>query len=178
MARRGYSMDTIRGAASEWDVSRPFSSYARLLFKLLFHPFRFFELLPKIPDPRAPVLFLGFSGIPAALLWFVSGGTIPALLALVSPLPLSVLLSGLYHSGALGGHYGFKGTWRTLAYPLGYYLPLTAVPGLRWVAGVYAGVVLLTIGLSTVQGISITRAALTSITITALVIFALLRLTV
>ena len=67
MAKRGYTRDTIRGGASEWDVSRPFSSYLRTLATLLVHPVRFFELLPKVADMRAPGLFLAFSGLPAAL---------------------------------------------------------------------------------------------------------------
>jgi hypothetical protein len=47
MAKRGYTRDTIRGGASDWDVSRPFSSYLRLLGSLLAHPVRFFEVLPR-----------------------------------------------------------------------------------------------------------------------------------
>ena len=134
MAKRGYTRDTIRGGASDWDVSRPFSSYARLLSTLLVHPGRFFELLPKVPDVRAPALFLAFSGLPAAIAWFFLAGPYPALVAAVLPLPLSVPLAGLYHAGALGGRYGFGVTWRTLAYPLGFVLPLAAVPVLRWAA--------------------------------------------
>ena len=42
MAKRGYTRDTIRGGASDWDVSRPFSSYLRLLGSLLAHPVRFY----------------------------------------------------------------------------------------------------------------------------------------
>src|SRR3712207_5395238 len=60
VAKRGYTRDTIRGGASEWDVSRPFSSYARTLAVLAAHPDRFFELLPRIQDARAPALFLAF----------------------------------------------------------------------------------------------------------------------
>ena len=74
MAKRGYNRDTIRGGASDWDVSRPFSSYLRLLGGLLAHPIRFFELLPKIPDPRAPALFLIFSGLLAAIAWVIAIG--------------------------------------------------------------------------------------------------------
>jgi hypothetical protein len=48
VAKRGYTRDTIRGGASEWDVSRPFSSYARTLATLIVHPVRFFEVLPRI----------------------------------------------------------------------------------------------------------------------------------
>src|SRR5918992_717976 len=89
VAKRGYTRDTIRGGASDWDVSRPFSSYLRVLGSLLVHPVRFFEVLPRVPDVRAPALFLAFSGLPAALVWFVIGGLYPALVALVVPLPLS-----------------------------------------------------------------------------------------
>jgi hypothetical protein len=66
MAKRGYTRDTIRGGASDWDVSRPFSSYLRMLGSLLAHPVRFFEVLPRVPDVRAPALFLVFSGPPPA----------------------------------------------------------------------------------------------------------------
>ena len=69
MAKRGYTRDTIRGGASDWDVSRPFSSYLRLLSRLLVHSIRFFELLPKVPAPRAPGLFLAFSSVLASLVW-------------------------------------------------------------------------------------------------------------
>src|SRR5215212_11102708 len=137
MAKRGYNRDTIRGGASEWDVSRPFSSYLRLLGRLIAHPIRFFELLPKVPDPRAPGLFLVFAGLPAAVAWFVAGGIYPALVALVLPLPISLVLAAVYHLAAWGGRYGYVVTWRVLAYPLGYLMPLTAVPGLRWVATAY-----------------------------------------
>src|SRR3712207_9153345 len=82
VAKRGYTRDTIRGGASDWDVSRPFSSYFRLLGSLIAHPVRFFEVLPKIPDVRAPALFLVFSGLPAAILWLLSGGLYQALVAL------------------------------------------------------------------------------------------------
>lgn len=168
MAKRGYNRDTIRGGASDWDVSRPFSSYLRLLAGLLVHPARFFEVLPRVPDMRAPGLFLGFSGLPTAVFWFVAGGIYPAILALLLPLPLSFAVAGLYHLGSLGGRYGYRVTWRTAAYPLGFYLPLTAVPIVRWILGVYAGTVLLAIGLSEVQEISRTRAALVSFAGTAL----------
>ena len=95
---------------------------------LLVHPVRFFELLPRIPDMRAPALFLIFSGLPAAILWLLFWGLYPALVALVLPLPLSFLLAGLYHLGVLGGRHGYVVTWRVLAYPLGFYLPLAAFP--------------------------------------------------
>lgn len=151
MAKRGYTRDTIRGGASDWDVSRPFSSYARLLATLLVHPARFFELLPKVPDPRAPALFLVFCGLPTAVLWFPFSGLYPALVALVLPLPLSLPLAGLYHLGALGGRYGFGVSWRVVAYPLGFVLPLVAVPGLRWVALAWAGLLLVPLGIVKAQ---------------------------
>ncbi len=150
MAKRGYTRDTIRGGASDWDVSRPFSSYFRLLSTLLVHPARFFELLPKVPDVRAPALFLAFSGLPAAGAWFFHG-LFPALAVLVLPLPLSVALAGLYHLGALGGRYGFGVTWRVLAYPLGFVLPLAAVTGLRWAALAWAAALLVPLGIVRAQ---------------------------
>ena len=153
MAKRGYTRDTIRGGASDWDVSRPLSSYARTLATLIVHPVRFFELLPRIPDMRAPALFLIFSGLPAAILWLLFWGLYPALVALVLPLPLSFLLAGLYHLGALGGRHGYVVTWRVLAYPLGFYLPFAAVPVLGPLGAAYLGLVLMGIGLAEVQEI-------------------------
>ncbi|MCA1687960.1 MAG: hypothetical protein LC714_05085 [Actinobacteria bacterium] len=172
MAKRGYNRDTIRGGASDWDVSRPFSSYLRTLGSLLAHPVRFFELLPKVPDIRAPALFLVFSGLPTAVLWLLLGGLYPALAALLLPLPLSFALAALYHLFSTGGRYGYLISWRTLAYPFGFYLPLSAVPGVRWVAAAYAGVVLLGIGLATVQEIGAVRAALASTAATGLLLLA------
>ena len=172
MAKRGYNRDTIRGGASDWDVSRPFSSYLRLLGILTLHPIRFFEVLPRVPDMRAPGLFLGFCGLPTAAFWFVGGGLYPALLALLLPLPLSFIVAGLYHLGSLGGRYGYVVTWRTVAYPLGFYLPLTAVPVLRWIAGAYAGIALLSIGLSKVREIPPARAVLVSFFVTGLLLAA------
>src|SRR5918998_1215385 len=131
VAKRGYTRDTIRGGASDWDVSRPFSSYLRVLGSLLAHPIRFFELLPKVPDIRAPALFLVFSCLPAVVLWLLFGGLYPALAALLLPLPLSFALAGLYHLCSIGGRYGYLISWRTLAYPFGFYLPLSAVPVVR-----------------------------------------------
>ncbi len=170
MAKRGYNRDTIRGGASDWDVSRPFSSYLRTLGSLILHPIRFFEVLPKVQDMRAPGLFLAFTGAPAAVFWFFAGGLYQALLALLLPLPLSFAVAVLYYLGSVGGRYGYVVTWRTLAYPLGFYLPLSAVPGLRWVAGVYAGAGLLTIGLVAVRELSGLRAALVSFSVTALLL--------
>ena len=172
MAKRGYNRDTIRGGASEWDVSRPFSSYLRLLGRLLAHPLRFFELLPKIPDRRAPGLFLIFAGLPTAVTWFVAEGIYPALVALVLPLPLSLVLAVPYHLAAWGGRHGYVVTWRVLAYPLGYLMPLAAVPGLRWVVMVYVGAVLLAIGLAVVKEISFGRTFLSCLLITGLLLFA------
>ena len=151
MAKRGYTRDTIRGGASDWDVSRPFSSYGRLLSTLLVHPARFFELLPKVPDVRAPALFLASSGLPASVVWFFSQGLYPALVVLLLPLPLSVPLAGLYQVGALGGRYGFGVTWRTLAYPLGFVLPFAAVPVLRWAALAWAAALLVPLGVVKTQ---------------------------
>jgi hypothetical protein len=153
VAKRGYTRDTIRGGASEWDVSRPFSSYARTLATLVVHPVRFFEVLPRVPDMRAPALFLIFSGLPAAILWLLFWGLYPALVAIVLPLPLSFLLAGLYHLGALGGRYGYVVTWRVIAYPLGFYLPFAAVPVLGPLGVAYAGLVLLPLGLAEVHEI-------------------------
>ncbi len=170
MAKRGYTRETIRGGASDWDVSRPFSSYLRLLGSLLAHPVRFFELLPKIPDLRAPALFLIFSGFPAGIVCFIFGGLYPALAALLLPLPLSFPIAALYHLGSIGGRHGYLVTWRTVAYPFGFYLPFSAVPVARWAGALYAGVVLLGIGLATVREIGAVRAALASTAITGLLI--------
>jgi hypothetical protein len=153
VAKRGYTRDTIRGGASEWDVSRPLSSYVRTLAMLLVHPVRFFELLPRLPDMRAPALFLIFSGLPAAILWLLFWGLYPALVAVVLPLPLSFLLAGLYHLGVLGGRHGYVATWRVLAYPLGFYLPFAAVPVLGPLGAAYSGLVLMGLGLADVQEI-------------------------
>src|ERR687897_518895 len=160
VAKRGYTRDTIRGGASEWDVSRPLSSYARTLAMLLVHPVRFFELLPRIPDMRAPALFLIFSGLPAAILWLLFWGLYPALVAIALPLPLSFFLAGLYHLGALGGRHGYIVTWRVLTYPLGFYLPLAVIPVLGPVGAVYTGFVLMPLGLAEVQEVGRLRATL------------------
>jgi hypothetical protein len=170
MAKRGYTRDTIRGGASEWDVSRPFSSALRLLATLLVHPVRFFDVLPKVPDPRAPSLFVLFIGVASAPLWFLLDGPITALAALILPLPLSFVLAFPYHVASWGGRYGYLVTWRTLAYPLGFCLPLIAVPGLRWVAATYAGAVLLSIGLLRVRELSVWRAVSAAVVVTALIL--------
>lgn len=172
MAKRGYNRDTIRGGATDWDVSRPFSSYLKLLGRLIVHPLRFFELLPRVPDPRAPALFLIFSGAPAAIIWFLADGLYPALLALVLPLPLSLVLAAPYHLASLGGRFGYTVTWRVVAYPLGFLWPLTVVPGLRWVAGAYAGVLLVAVGLARVQEITFGRAFLSCVIIGGLLLLA------
>ena len=172
MAKRGYTRDTIRGGASDWDVSRPFSSYLRLLGSLLAHPVRFYEVLPRVPDIRAPALFLAFSGLPAAVLWLLFGGLYPALAALLLPLPLSFALAAPCSLLSAGGRYGYRVTWRPLAYPLGFSLPLSAVPGVRWVGAVYAGVVLIGIGLATVREIGAARATLASAAVTGPLILA------
>jgi hypothetical protein len=172
VAKRGYTRDTIRGGASDWDVSRPFSSYFRLLGSLIAHPVRFFEVLPKIPDVRAPALFLVFSGLPAAILWLLFGGLYPALVALLAPLPISFLLAWFYHLGSAGGRYGYLVTWRTVAYPLGFSLPLSALPVVRWVAAAYAGVVLVGVGLAVVREIGAARAVLTCAVVTGVLLFA------
>jgi hypothetical protein len=160
VAKRGYTRDTIRGGASEWDASRPFSSYLRTLATLLVHPVRFFEVLPRIPDMRAPALFLTFSGLPAAILWLLLWGLYPALVAVVLPLPLSFLLAGLYHLGVLDGRHGYVVTWRVLAYPLGIYLPLAAVPVLGPLVAAYSGLVLMPLGLAEVHEVGRLRAVL------------------
>ena len=173
MAKRGYNRDTIRGGASEWDVSRPFSSYLKLLGRLIVHPIRFFELLPKIRDPRAPGLFLVFSGLLAGAVWFVTDGFFSGLAAFFLTLPLSLILAVPYHLASYGGRYGYAVTWRVLAYPFGYLSPLAAVPGMRWVATAYVGVVLLAIGLSVVQEISFRRALPSCLVVTGLLLLAL-----
>src|ERR687898_515615 len=150
MAKRGYTRDTIRGGASDWDVSRPFSSYLRMLGSLLVHPVRFFEVLPKLPDVRAPALFLLFSGLPAGVLWFP--------------------VAGLCYLASFGGRYGYVVTWRTVAYPFGSFVPLCAVPVVRWAAAVYAGAVLIGVGLAVVREIGAAWAALASVVVTGLLV--------
>ena len=128
--------------------------------------------MPRVPDPRAPGLFLAFSGLLAAVAWFATSGVEAALVALVLPLPLSLVLAVLYYLAAWGGRYGYVVAWRVLAYPLGYLMPLAAVPGLRWVVMVYVGAVLLAIGLAVVKEISFGRTFLSCLLITGLLLFA------
>ena len=78
-------------------------------------------------------------------------------MVLVLPLPLSVPLAGLYHTGALGGRYGFGVTWRVLAYPLGFVLPFAAVPVLRWAALAWAAVLLVPLGIVKTQEVPARR---------------------
>ena len=170
MAKRGYTRDTIRGGASDWDVSRPFTSYFRLLATLVVHPVRFFDVLPKVPDLRAPGLFLTFCGVLAAIAWLVADGAFAAIIALLSPLPLCFALAGLYHLAAGSGRYGYLVTWRVVAYPLGFYLPLSVAPVLWWVAGIYAGALLVGLGLAVAQEVSAARAAIGATLVTALVL--------
>lgn len=165
MAKRGYNRDTIRGGASDWDVSRPFSSALKLGARLLVHPVRFFEVLPRVGDIRAPALFLAFSSVVSALVWLVFGGVSAALAALFLTLPLSFALALPYHLASWGGRYGYLVTWRTLAYPLGFAAPLLAVPFVRWVAAAYAGLVLVAVGLAVVREIGAARAALAALAV-------------
>lgn len=127
---------------------------------LAVHPVRFFELLPKIPDLRAPALFLAFSGLPVAILWLLFWGLYPALVGLVLPLPLSFVLAALFHLGVLGGRYGYVVTWRVLAYPLGFYLPFAAVPLLGPLGAIFVGLVLMPVGLAKAQEVGAWRALL------------------
>ena len=63
-------------------------------------------------------------------------------------------------------------TWRTVAYPFGFYLPLSAVPVVRWAAAVYAGVVLVGVGLAVVREIGAIRAALASVAVPGILVVA------
>jgi hypothetical protein len=72
----------------------------------------------------------------------------------------------------LGGRYGYVVTWRTVAYPFGFFVPLCAVPVVRWAAAVYAGAVLVGVGLAVVREISAARAALASVVVTGLLALA------
>jgi len=174
MAKRGYNRDTIRGGASDWDVSRPFSSALKLGARLLVHPVRFFGVLPKVSDIRAPALFLALASLVSALAWLPSGGVAPALAALLLTLPLSFALALPYHLASWGGRYSYLVTWRTLAYPFGFAAPLLAVPLLRWAAAAYAGLVLMTVGLAVVREVGFWRAALASLAVAALLVGLLL----
>ncbi len=173
MAKRGYTRDTIRGGASDWDVSRPFSSSLRMLGGLISHPVRFFEVLPKVPDVRAPGLFLVFSGVFSAVVWFLSGGVYAALAGFFSPIFFSLVLAFLCHLGTWGGRYDFIVTWRAVVYPVGFFSPLAAVPALRWIAVAYAGVVLLSVGLATVREVSMARSVAVSVVVTAVILFSM-----
>jgi hypothetical protein len=141
-----------------------------MLGSLVAHPVRFFEVLPRVPDVRAPALFLAFSGLPAAALWLLFGSLYPAVAALLLPLPLSFPVAALYHLASVGGRHGYLVTWRTVAYPFGFYLPLSAVPVVRWVAAAYAGAMLIGVGLATVREIGAARAALASVAVTGLLV--------
>ena len=87
-------------------------------------------------------------------------------------MPISLALAAPYPLAAWGGRYGYVVTWRVLAYPLGYLAPLAAVPGLRWVAAVYVGVVLLAVGLAEVKEITFGRAFLSCAAIFGFILFA------
>ncbi len=91
---------------------------------------------------------------------------------LLAPLPLSFVLALPYYLASVGGRYGYLITWRTVAYPLGFYLPLSAVPVVRWVVAAYAGVALIGVGLATVREIGAARAALASVAVTGAVLMA------
>jgi hypothetical protein len=93
-------------------------------------------------------------------LWLLFLGLYPALVAVVLPLPLSFLLAGLYHIGVLGGRHGYVVTWRVLAYPLGFYLPIAAVPVLGPLGATYAGLVLIPLGLVEVHEVGRVRTVL------------------
>jgi hypothetical protein len=168
VAKRGYTRDTIRGGPSEWDVSRPFSSFARLLGRLVAHPAHFFEVLPRIPDIRAPAMFLGFCSVAAAVLWLLLHGWLPALLILLLTGPGSAFLAGLCRLGTPGGRYGFTATWRTLVYPLGFFLTLSWIPPLQLPAAAYFGGLLVAVGLWKVREIPFAMAALNAAAVATL----------
>jgi hypothetical protein len=86
-------------------------------------------------------------------------------------LPLSFVLAVFYHFAVWGGRYGYLVTWRVLAYPFGYLLPLTVIPGIRWLVVIYAGVPLLALGLAVVKEISFGRAFLSCLVLTGLLLF-------
>lgn len=141
-----------------------------MLGSLLVHPVRFFEVLPKVPDVRAPGLFIAFYSLFSAILWFFLGGVYAAIAALFLPLPLSLVLAGLWHLGSWGGRHGYVVTWRTVAYPFGFCLPLVAVPVVRWIAVAYAGVALISTGIATVREVSMMRSVVISGVLTALIL--------
>ncbi|MGI8649360.1 MAG: hypothetical protein ACR2KW_03115 [Rubrobacter sp.] len=169
MAKRGYDRDTIRGGASDWDVSRPFSSYLRQLGSLIAHPVRFYEVLPKVQDPRAPGLFLAFSGIFTAIVWFFFWGWLAALLGLLLAIPASLVFAGVCYVGAFGGRYEYLITWRAMSYPFGFALPFLAVPALRWFVLVVFLFLIAGVGLRTVQEVPVVRAFLASFVASAIV---------
>lgn len=158
MAKRGYNRDTIRGGASDWDVSRPFSSYLRQLGMLVSHPVRFYEVLPKVPDPRAPGLFLAFCGVLTAIVWLLFWGWLAALGGLLLAIPASLLFAGACHLGAFGGRHEYLIVWRAVAYPFGFALPLLAVPVIRWAALAVFLFLFVGVGLRTVQEVPTARA--------------------
>ncbi|WP_119066420.1 hypothetical protein [Rubrobacter indicoceani] len=170
MAKRGYTRDTIRGGASDWDVSRPFSSYLRQLGMLVSHPVRFYEVLPKVGDPRAPGLFLGFCGIITAAVWFVFWGWSAAVLGLALAVPTSLVFAGVCHLLTFGGRYEYLVTWRAVAYPFGFVLPFLAVPILRWVLLAVFLFLLVGVGLRTVREVAFVRAFAASFVAAAAVV--------
>lgn len=139
-------------------MSRPFSSYFRQLGTLIAHPVRFYEVLPKVQDPRAPGLFTAFSAALAAVFWFVFSGWIAALLALILTIPASLVFAGVCYVVAFGGRYDFLITWRAVAYPFGFAAPLLAVPFFRWVVLVVFLFAITGAGLRTVQEVPAVRA--------------------
>lgn len=178
MAKRGYTSETIRGGASEWDVSRPFSSYLRLLAQLVAHPVRFFEVLPKVPDIRAPSLFVGFVTVLSSVLWLLAHGWLPALLVLLLSAPVILLLAGVCYMMTPGGEYGFTVTWKTVVYPMGFFLTLSWVPGLWLAAAVYLGGAMVGVGLWKVRAVSPVMAVTTAALVTAALVLGAVELRV
>jgi hypothetical protein len=169
VAKRGYTRDTIRGGASEWDVSRPFSSYLRTLATLLVHPVHFFELLPKVSDMRAPGLFLAFSGLPTALVLAALLGALPSARRPRLPLPLSFPLAASTTSAlsAAGTRTLSPGASRV---PAGFFLPIVAIPVLGLLGAAYAGLVLVPLGLAKAQEVGAWRSALTGVAVALLAV--------
>ena len=150
MAKRGYTRDTIRGGASEGCLAASFELRANVGHATR-APDQVLRALAKDSGHEGACPFLIFSGLPAAILWLLFWGLYPALVAVVLPLPLSFLLAGLYHLGVLDGRHGYVVTWRVLAYPLGFYLPLAAVPMLGPLGAAYLGLVIMPLGLAEVH---------------------------